>query len=95
MLCDYDNWDYETPEFIREDIVVAHKEHKCCECRVPIKPKQKYQYAVMVCGGIFETFKTCLPCASIREEYCGSYGNLKQDIYNILEIWDYTKPEEN
>jgi hypothetical protein len=81
----------EMPEFCVTDIVKAKKEHKCCECHDKISVGEKYERVKGKWGGEFSTFKTCLICKSIREDYCPvgwEYGGLRETLYECLGL-DY------
>ena len=89
--CSYDG--YEEPELYDERFPIAKKKHMCCECGGNIKPGQKYHRATGKWDGDFRSFKTCLPCNSIREHYCPHgyvLGGLAEQISNCLEF-DYRK----
>ncbi|MEN4889156.1 hypothetical protein [Erwinia billingiae] len=43
----------------------ARKEYKCCECRQPIKPKEKYIYSFGVWDGSASGYKQCAICAEV------------------------------
>ncbi len=85
------------PDFINEDIVTARKPHVCCECHGTINPGDKYEHVRGKWEGDFSTFKTCIPCRTIRNHYFHSfgYGELWNDI--IQYVCDSTpwneKPE--
>jgi hypothetical protein len=88
--CSWDDGDY--PTFCREEMPTARRVYKCCECGKKIVPGQKYHKVVGVWDGDFRTFRTCLPCKSIRDDYCpgSAFGYLREDISNCLDF-DYTK----
>jgi len=56
---------------------VARKQHRCCECRQPIEPKEQYVRTDGMWDGRFDVFKTCMFCYTanasalgfIREDY--------------------------
>jgi len=82
------------PEFVTEKLVTAKKIHKCCECKEYILPGQKYEVVKGKWDGQFDTFKTCLPCRTIRQEHCSwwVYGNLREDLRECLGL-DYLSGE--
>jgi len=83
----------EDAELFREEFPVARKVHECCECKMIIKPGQKYQKVIGKWEGEFSTFKTCLPCYNIRKHYCPNgyyFGELVEQLFNCLEF-DYRK----
>ena len=48
---------------------LSRKEHKCCECGQAITPGTKYEYSSGIWDGRPDSFKTCMSCVEIREEY--------------------------
>lgn len=79
----------EGPELYEEKIITARKQHKCCECSGVIEPGKKYHYVRGLWEGSFETFKTCMPCKTIRDEYCCwgfIFGELSETIYECLGV---------
>lgn len=93
--CSINPYDYDgAPECSRTHWRKARKQHKCCECRLPIEPGDRYQYISGVWDGRPDSFKTCAPCAQIRTEYCPDgyiFGELRQTLWECLEI-DYLYP---
>lgn len=60
----------------------ARKEHKCTECGDIIKPGEQYEKVTGLWNNKWSTYKTCMDCISIRDEFfCEGwyYG----------QIWDY------
>lgn len=93
--CSVDSFDYESPSFFREETPTARKTYKCCECGGEIKPGQKYHKAVGVWDGEFQTWRTCWPCKSIRDEHCPHgyiFGGLVQTIWDCMGF-DYREQE--
>lgn len=79
-----DGDDGESPQFSRTSIVKARKEHRCCECRAPIKPGERHEVVRGKWGNRFETFRTCLPCRRVRASLlrCGYvFGYLWDDVH--------------
>ena len=54
---------------LSDTVVVARKNHQCCECRHVIKPSEIYRREKTLYEGSFETYKTCVNCDSIRREF--------------------------
>lgn len=52
-------------EIWRESFHIARKEHKCCECRMPILPGEKYAYIFILYEGDTSVFKQHLCCWSM------------------------------
>jgi len=89
--CSIDSYDYENPSTSREQWRKARKQHTCCECGLTIEPGEKYQYISGIWDGRPGSFKTCTPCAAIRNDFCrGGYifGELREQLWNCLDI-DY------
>lgn len=64
--------DCEEPKAFREEIRIARKQHKCCECHNKIEKGEGYQF----CSGVWDypdSFKSCLSCADVREEMASEY----------------------
>lgn len=75
------------PTLYSERNVRARKQHRCCECRISIKPGDTYHRAEGLWDGSFQTFKTCTTCAEFRDwlarlmpsDDCGvTFGDLYQ-----------------
>jgi hypothetical protein len=78
----------------------ARKEHRCCECGETICIGQKHEhYSGIDADGNPCRYRTCLPCAAIRERYCPDgwmWGFLAETIYDCLGF-DYREvpPEDD
>ena len=85
--------DCEWPELFHEKIVTARKDHRCCECHETIGAGEKYEHVRGMWDGVFSTYKTCIPCQSIRKEYCCSwfYEQLRDTLKDEIGI-DYLDP---
>ena len=68
--CDCSTDDFESPSCYRQLTRKARKEHECCECGEAIVVGQKYEETTGVWAGDPERYRTCLPCARIRDTYC-------------------------
>ena len=85
------------PQCVRREDRVARKRHVCCECRGEIAPGRKYQYVRGMWDGHWSTYRTCAPCAQIREDFmsCGyAYGCLWGDLRDVLGYADGGEDEE-
>lgn len=86
--CDYNS----SPSFFSDSTHAAKKPHKCCECRGPIHPGEKYKKRVGVWDGDFATFKQCVACSDL-EDYvrahvpcmCRTFTELFEDIDRAIE----------
>lgn len=76
------------PDFMTVRTVKARKPHKCCECGDIIMRGQSYEKITGLWDGEIETFKTCLPCSSIRRDYapCSYFMELDEAIANALGV---------
>jgi hypothetical protein len=87
---DHDN------EFYVESIVIAKKQHKCCECGYTIHAGQRYQRVSGKSYGHIWTAKTCAICYGIRRAFvCGSwtFGLLWESIEeSMFPIWETRGP---
>jgi hypothetical protein len=63
----------------KEKIVTARKTHRCGECFRNILPGEKYEY-VSGLWDVFQAYKTCLDCKSIRDNFFNSWS------YTL--VWD-------
>lgn len=86
MECVIDGGYDSYPSFFKEKWVKARKDHICCECGETIKKGELYENVVGVWKGDFHNFKTCAPCARIREDFFCSwtYGMLWEDLYQFF-----------
>lgn len=57
----------ECPALYSEKFVHARKAAKCCECGTPIAAGDRYQRSEGLWDGAFSTYKTCAPCAELRD----------------------------
>ena len=72
----------EFPELCGTLTVKARKPAKCCECGSVIQPGDVYEVTSGKWDGEWLSFKTCAPCAEIRQAFCCDgwvYGTLWQD----------------
>lgn len=46
----------------------AKRAHRCCECREPINPGERYQHVRGLWDGDWLTFKTCAECVDTRQQ---------------------------
>lgn len=78
-------------ELYTERVIVARKDHTCCECNEVIKKGDKYERVKARWDGSWGTFSTCVPCTRIRQSYCRyghEFGSLAEIIYECLG-YDY------
>ena len=65
-----------TPQAFCETKRKAKKEHKCCECKEIISKGEIYIYSSGIWDGEPNSYKTCLTCESVRNEYIKSTGEI-------------------
>lgn len=81
---DADGWDFGIVQ-----IRTARKRYKCLECSEPIEPGQRYEYVRGCWEGAFDTHRTCVLCARIRDDLfsCGFYyGELFSQLWDCYGI---------
>ena len=84
-MCDIGSSD--TPRIIKEEYPVARKHHICCECSSMILPKEKYQKITGLWDD-FQTYKTCMFCADIREEARSNFDLNSDEGFPFEQLWD-------
>ena len=62
----------------------ARKDYVCCECGVTISAGDRYQYVEGVSEGQWWSWKTCLPCARIRRDFCAPFEHLREVLLDLL-----------
>lgn len=70
--------DFELPSAFSEKERKARKPHECCECNQEIKIGEKYQYCSGIWDGEPSSYKTCLSCLTLRNDYKDKTG---EDVY--------------
>jgi hypothetical protein len=80
-VCDFDSG-YDSPSVCTEKIVVARRDHVCCECGETIKKGEKYERVKGLWDGDWDTYCTCIICSKIRDDYCSTwvYGELWEQM---------------
>jgi len=66
--------DFEMPSAFTEKERKARKEHKCCECNQKINIGERYQYCSGIWDGRPDSYKTCLSCLTLRNDYIEKTG---------------------
>ena len=77
---------YPGPDVFDVVIRTARIEHKCCECRTAIQPRQKYEYVSGVWEGEWDHYKTCMNCAELRKMFKDDDGCYPPFLY-LLEAY--------
>jgi hypothetical protein len=81
--CDHDG----VPASVfRRKVIVARKQHKCCECGATIQPGEKYEKVDGLWEDMWEHHTTCAICDRIRQDYCAPYTMLRETIWYGLEV---------
>ena len=87
----------DAPDAFRVTLRKARKQHHCCECPAPIVPGEIYEYASGVWEGRGQSFKTCTPCAEVREQLVQDlmdlnfldsmpiFGHLQSEMHDFYE----------
>lgn len=96
-MCEYlyDNG----PTIYDSRLVVARRDHKCCECRQPIKKGEVYERVKGLWDGSWSNFKTCLSCYDVWQrihheeiDTCDyGHGSLRQLIVDC----DFVEEDES
>ncbi len=77
----------DSPKCMIQKIIKARKEHKCCECRTSILPKQDYSYT----SGIWDdgplSFRQCLNCHNIFQAAISASDYNEAPCYEDLKEW--------
>ena len=78
------------PDPYTETMPVARKAHRCCECGAVIAPGEQYERIEGRWEGRWETCKTCIVCARIRQSLfsCWIYGQMWSDIHDHHCGWE-------
>lgn len=95
--CDCSYGDGEHCEVYSETFPVARKIYRCCECGQDISLHQKYHKYKGCWSGKWDTYKTCITCYKIRQEYCFhgyQFGGLRDALVNCFDI-DYLEVPED
>ena len=73
------------PEPYEHTTPTARTEHECCECGCTIQPGDTYEHVRGCWDGSWSTFKTCIPCADLRDRLAdgGEYhhGRLGERVH--------------
>jgi hypothetical protein len=96
--CSLRSGDFDAPKVSRVRIVKARKAYACCECGDTIPFGAMHECVRGLWGDDWESIRTCLACAAIRDHYCHMghvYGQLAEHLEYCLGF-DYREiPEDN
>ena len=80
VCCPFSDSDGDRPSCFTKHEPKARKTHICCECGEEISVGDRYEKTSGVWDGRPDTFKTCLPCADVRDHFaCNGF------VYG--EVW--------
>lgn len=82
-------------DIYNEKTVRGYKEHKCCECRQPIKRREKHEHVKLLADGHWSEYRTCLPCKNMRDSLftCGfHFTMLEEDFRECYGFSPYEIP---
>jgi hypothetical protein len=74
----------DAPKLFRRGISAARRPYVCVECDLPILVGQSHEHAKGVWDGVWDTFRTCLLCAEIRDHFACD-GFVYQTLWSDLE----------
>ena len=66
--------DLELPQDFQQQTLKAEEQHTCCECKQSICIGDNYEHSSGVWAGQADSFKTCISCVEIRDEYTAATG---------------------
>lgn len=84
-------------DFQTKSFPTARKVHTCCECQGDIQPCRKYQLISGSWEGSMDSFKTCMPCRSVRnwattqpewggrDDHLYYFGMLEEHLANMAQ----------
>lgn len=81
-------YDYDEPRVYNKKTVVARKEHRCYECHdvIAVGDKHEHVRALYDDSAGWSSFRTCLVCVAIREDFRGKgCGFLHGDLWQSLK----------
>ena len=58
------------PDVYDVKVIKARKSYKCCECNEAIEVGKEYERTKGLWEGCWSTYRTCLPCVRMRNDYC-------------------------
>jgi hypothetical protein len=90
MKMQYNDYDYDQPEFFNQEIRTARKEHKCSQCKNNIYPKEKYKYIVGKWDGNLNWFKRCFKCDELLDWV---KSEIESYYYTLNDIFDSAHEE--
>lgn len=95
-VCDYD---YVLQIMDQRVVKSARKDHRCTECRRPIKQGESYEFVFGFAEGEGETYKTCSHCLALREWvkahvpcFCWAYTMVREDALETAQEYAHEAP---
>jgi len=88
---DRDLNDVDVVDLKHEKNIPARKPEKCVECGAVIEKGQIHRYENGLSNGKWVTYRTCIPCFKIRQEFCCSWvwGEVLNDVQECLDDASY------
>lgn len=74
------------PEVFESKLIVARKDHKCCECGSIIKPGHSYESGKGLWDHKWYTYKTCSACNDFKYVVADKYDGTIPP-YTELMMW--------
>lgn len=62
------------PSAFKQQTRKARKSHKCCECHQEISIGEKYDYVSGIWEDNPDSYKTCMSCLAVRDDYWDKTG---------------------
>lgn len=68
----------------------GRKDYRCCECSDPIPGRKRHELFSICYKGKWYRFRTCLPCACVRQDYfielgrAWTFKNLWNDMIELM-----------
>jgi hypothetical protein len=66
----------------------ARRQHTCCECHGPIVIGMRYQLVTGRWDGQFESWRTCLRCADLRDRYIQAFNLRHEELLAFGELME-------
>lgn len=85
--CDCSVDDYDVPRVSTIKFPRARRAYCCIECNEQIATGERYEHVRGIWHSRWESFKTCLPCTRIREDFCPGghvFGELASAVGECL-----------
>jgi len=88
----------DSPELLSNHTQTARKLHKCTECGRVISIGEKYEKTTGLWSGVWDAFKTCVDCLSLRCVFFPHngfvFGEIRGDIHQNISDNQGDIPED-